>query len=241
MMVERPRPGEKIKIARANIRHEDLIGFPYGTVFEVNKGERSALLEEILASGNPGSSINEVSKDRDNRVLLDKNALTNGKESSQKLGADQIKELKNSGMNGREVIKSLIENSDTFKHKTEFSQAKWLKKKAAKHSPQFVTIKPTSLTLCQAYFMKCAGKINYMREDTLGRILTMSNVQPGSRALVVDSGCGLVLGAVAERMGGYGRIFHGFNGLQPSVDAVRWMNLDKDAIASIVQFPLSEL
>jgi hypothetical protein len=29
-----------------------------------------------------------------------------------------------------------------------------------------------------------------------------------------------------ERMGGMGRLMHGFNGLQPAVEAVRWFNMD---------------
>ena len=35
------------------------------------------------------------------------------------------------------------------------------------------------------------------------------------------------LGAVLERMGGYGRVLCGYNGLQPSVDAIRWLDLSQ--------------
>ena len=172
---------------------------------------------------------------------MDRNALTRGRECSQKLGAEEIKELKDQGKDTKDVMKALIENSDTFKQKTEFSQAKWLKKKAAKHAPQFTTARPSALTLCRAYFRKEPFKINHMREDTLARLLTLSNVQPGSRALVVDSMNGLVLGALAERMGGMGRLMHGFNGLQPSVEALQWFNMDAQRLAVILHFPLSEL
>ena len=179
--------------------------------------------------------------DRDNRTLVDRNALTHGRECSQKLGAEEIKELKDQGKDTKDVMKALIEKSETFKQKTEFSQAKWLKKKAAKHAPQFTTARPSALTLCRAYFRKEPFKINHMREDTLARLLTLSNVQPGSRALVVDSMNGLVLGSLAERMGGMGRLMHGFNGLQPSVEALRWFNMDAARLGVIFHFPLSEL
>ena len=138
-------------------------------------------------------------------------------------------------------MKALIENSDTFKQKTEFSQAKWLRKKAAKHAPQFTAARPSALSLCRAYFRKEPFKIQHMREDTLARLLTLSNVQPGSRALVVDSMNGLVLGALVERMGGVGRLMHGFNGLQPVTEALKWLNMDKERLKPIFHFPLSEL
>eukprot|EP00961_Rhodomonas_salina_P276306 3732557-Rhodomonas_salina.1 len=51
----------------------------------------------------------------------------------------------------------------------------------------------------------------------------------------------LQLGAVAERLGGVGKIMHGYNGLQPSVDAVRWMNFDEAHVQTIVNFPLAEI
>jgi len=52
---------------------------------------------------------------------------------------------------------------------------------------------------------------------------------------------GLVLGALAERMGGMGRLMHGYNGLQPAVEAVRWFNMDAEQLSAIFHFPLSEL
>ena len=51
----------------------------------------------------------------------------------------------------------------------------------------------------------------------------------------------LQLGAIAERLGGVGKILHGYNGLQPSVDAVRWMNFDEAHVQTIINFPLTEI
>ncbi len=108
---------------------------------------------------------------------MDKNALTKGKECSQKLGASEIEELKQSGRGGKEVIQALIDNSETFKNKTEFSQAKWLKRKTAKHVPTFRAVRCTSLSLCRAYLSKEPHRVCHMREDSLARLLTLSNVQ----------------------------------------------------------------
>ena len=232
------KKGGSAKLARGNIPHDDLLGHPYGSRFEINKRGKKLvtpveegvdpyqeLIDSAAGGGEDGDGSEEkpIGESRDNRMLVDKNAHSRGKECSQKLGAAEIEELKSGGMSGREVIKELISNSETFKLKTEFSQAKWLRKKAQKHSPQFSCEPPNAFTLCRAYFNKEPSKTCYMRDDALARMLTLSNVQPGSRALVVDSMNGMLLGAVAERVGGLGTIAAGFNGIQPSVDAVRWL------------------
>lgn len=45
-----------------------------------------------------------------------------------------------------------------------------------------------------------------MRADTLAMLLTMANVGAHGRALVLEACGGLVTGAVAERMGGFGQV-----------------------------------
>jgi tRNA (adenine58-N1)-methyltransferase non-catalytic subunit len=167
------------------VPHDGLFGHLYGTKFEVCKKDRDVTLtpvyeeNEILLQhgGQEEGDSNELVVSNDNRDLVDRNALTKGKESSQKLGASEIEELKQSGRDGKEVIKALIENSETFKQKTEFSQAKWLKRKTAKHVPSFRAVRCTSLSLCRAYLAKEPHRICHLREDSLARLLTLSNVQ----------------------------------------------------------------
>ncbi len=43
-----------------------------------------------------------------------------------------INEMREQGVSGRAIVKALIENSATFQNKTEFSKAKYLKKKQKK-------------------------------------------------------------------------------------------------------------
>jgi len=54
-----------------------------------------------------------------------------------------------------------------------------------------------------------------MREDTLGQILSYSNVNAGCQALVFENCYGVVTGAVAQRMGGYGKMFSIYSAQQP--------------------------
>jgi tRNA (adenine-N(1)-)-methyltransferase non-catalytic subunit len=152
------------------------------------------LLEEL----NQGEDDEEKEGDtnsKDNRELVDMNQLTKGRENSQKLGASEIEELRKRGVDGKGVMKSLIENSSTFKQKTDFSQEKWVKRKSAKHAPSFHALKCTSFSLCRAYFLKDPSRVCHLREDSLSRILTMSNVQEGSRVLMADSMNGMLVGS----------------------------------------------
>ena len=47
-----------------------------------------------------------------------------------------------------------------------------------------------------------------MRIDTIGQLLTYSNVAATRNVMVVDSCKGLILAAVAERLGGHGKIIN---------------------------------
>lgn len=53
-------------------------------------------------------------------------------------------------MHGTDIIKALESGSSTFAGKTEFSQEKWLKKKAKKYLHYIVARRPTSSLICQA-------------------------------------------------------------------------------------------
>jgi tRNA (adenine-N(1)-)-methyltransferase non-catalytic subunit len=46
--------------------------------------------------------------------------------------------------------------------------------------------------------------VQHLRQDALALALSLANIGAHARVLVVDSCAGLVTGAVAERLGGYG-------------------------------------
>ena len=66
----------------------------------------------------------------------------------------------------------------------------------------------TARSLTEALFSWRPEKIQYMRADTLAMLLTMANIGAHGKALVLDGCGGLVTGAVAERMGGFGQVKH---------------------------------
>lgn len=66
----------------------------------------------------------------------------------------------------------------------------------------FTPLEPTVHTICQYNFEKQASKIRDLRPDTLAQMMTMANVRPGSKLLVVEDVHGMVVSAATERMGG---------------------------------------
>lgn len=77
------------------------------------------LITQSAAAG----ETNEVTQD--NRDIVDNS-------ETQKLDKKTIMGFRDEGMEGEKIVEKLIENSATFKGRTEFSQAKYLKKKEKK-------------------------------------------------------------------------------------------------------------
>lgn len=73
--------------------------------------------------------------------------------------------------------------------------------------------------------------------DTLAQILNFANVHAEARYLVVDDTQGLLISAVAERMGGYGQIMGIHDGLSSNYDVLRYHNFSKRVLDSISTLP----
>ena len=54
-----------------------------------------------------------------------------------------------------------------------------------------------------------------MRYDTLAQMLTLGNIRAGNKMIVMETCSGLVLGAMMERMGGFGSIIQLYPGDGP--------------------------
>ncbi|KAL4680435.1 hypothetical protein H8959_022376 [Pygathrix nigripes] len=168
---------------------DNVIGHSYGTTFEVTSG---GSLQPKKKREEPTAETKEAGTD--NRNIVD-----DGK--SQKLTQDDIKALKDKGIKGEEIVQQLIENSTTFRDKTEFAQDKYIKKKKKKYEAIITVVKPSTRILSIMYYAREPGKINHMRYDTLAQMLTLGNIRAGNKMIVMETCAGLVLGAMMERMG----------------------------------------
>jgi tRNA (adenine58-N1)-methyltransferase non-catalytic subunit len=123
---------------------------------------------------------------------------------------------------GQEIIQKQIEQHANYQLKTEYSKDKYKKRKEAKYSAlleicpgypsshaslsrfsrTFSTLEPTIFNSCEYWFNKDPAKIRHIRIDTLGQMMSLANVHPGGRYLVVDDAAGMVIATMLERLGG---------------------------------------
>jgi hypothetical protein len=119
-------PHSRFKFLKKTYSAKALIGAPYGSVFEVQ-----------------GTQIKRVESRMSSEMALDtligpEDELKAGPsveetvDGAQVLDGDSISAMRASGASGQEIIAALVENSATFKDKTEFAKQKYLKKKAIK-------------------------------------------------------------------------------------------------------------
>uniref|UniRef100_A0A453DR38 tRNA (adenine(58)-N(1))-methyltransferase non-catalytic subunit TRM6 n=1 Tax=Aegilops tauschii subsp. strangulata TaxID=200361 RepID=A0A453DR38_AEGTS len=150
--------------------------------------------------------------------------------------------MKREGASGDAIVEALIANSSTFGNKTVFSQEKYKLKKQKKYAPKVLLRRPSSRSICETYFKKYPARIGFMRVDALSLLLSMANVGAYSDVLAVDMVGGLVVGSVAERLGGTGYVCSTYLGSAPSsIDIIRMYNLSSDMTSRIFQAPLGDL
>jgi len=210
----------KLRINRKQYSTHRFIGVPYGSVFELNKENNfefvklhndEALLPEV-SDMKVLSSVSSNNKSDDNLFLDNRNLVDDV--ANQKMSHRSIEELKEQ-LHGEELVKTIVSNSTTFEGKTDFSKLKYLKRKQQKHQQRCRILKCTGATICEALFIKDARRIMMLREDSLAQILSYANVHAGSQVLVFDTCLGIVIGSLAQRMGGYGKVLSVFTGQQP--------------------------
>lgn len=197
------QPKKKVIFEKQWFFLDNAVGQLFSTTFEIVSG---AL--QVRKPKDAESSIDAKEVGTDNRNIVD-----DGK--SQKLTRDDIEALKEQGLDGQEIIQQLIENSSTFRDKTGYAQDKYIKKKKKKYENTVTILKPSCRILAMMYHGREPGKICHLRYDTLAQMLTLANVHAGSKVLVFETCAGLVLGAVMERMGGFGSVIQMYPGGEP--------------------------
>jgi tRNA (adenine-N(1)-)-methyltransferase non-catalytic subunit len=210
-----------LKIKKRSYSTANLIGLNYGTVLELDMKNGLVPLpddQDVI----PDSTIDESLDicDNDNRDLLDTS-------ESQNLTEEEIVQMRaDPSVSGSSIVKAIIQNSSTFESKTSFSKAKYIKKKQIKYQPRCRLTKCTASTVCRALHLKDARRMMNLRDDSLAQILSNANVSAGCKILCFDTCCGVVTGACAERMGGYGLIHSIYTGQAPNfVDLIARFNL----------------
>ncbi|MEE6474369.1 hypothetical protein FKM82_010359 [Ascaphus truei] len=218
---------KKVIFEKQWIYLDNAIGKHYGTTFEISAGGNLQTKRKEAVTPEPKEA------GADNRNIVD-----DGK--SQKLTRDDIEALKEKGIKGQEIVQQLIENSTTFRDKTEFAQEKYIKKKKKKYESHIIIVKPSTRIIAMMYYAREPGKICQLRYDTLAQMLTLGNIHAGSKVIVMETCAGLVLGAVMERMGGFGSVIQMYPGGGPVRAATDCFGFPKSFYKNLYELPLNK-
>lgn len=177
----------------------------------------------------------DVSSGSDNRNIFD-----DGR--SQLLSTEEIIGLRTSGLSGQAIVGQLIENSKTFRDKTEYSQEKYLKKKEKKYF-EYVTIRwPTIRLISEVMYRTDPVKIMGLRMDTLSQILTIVGMHSHGMYMLYESGCqGLVAAAMLNNINIGGRLLHIHPGNLPQKQAIFAMNYSSDKMSCLISVNIYSL
>lgn len=112
------------KIGKGRVDVSPIVGARYGSVFEI-RGRKLVKIDEVETQNEEYSVLPKNEITGDNRSFTDTN-------TAQKLTDADIHQLRDQGASAKDIISSLISNSETWNNKTEFSQEKWLIRKQKK-------------------------------------------------------------------------------------------------------------
>jgi tRNA (adenine-N(1)-)-methyltransferase non-catalytic subunit len=172
--------------------------------------------EALISEGSAEADgvVDDVEMSNGDSLPTRTNRDINDDNSSQTLTWQEIEELKrNTTGAGQEIIEKILEAHSTIDKKTAFSLAKYKLRKRQKYLKRF-TVLPVDVSVLTEYILqgKDPNKIMELRDEMIGLLgcwgnvhhagnLQLDDVKPGGRYLVVDDTGGLVVAAMAERMG----------------------------------------
>lgn len=228
---------EQIFIGKNKVDLHEVIGKNMGSNFKmIPKVGCNRHFTLQLCSISEMSLTKELLKDLnsglDNRSICDDG-------SSQVLTAISIEELRDSGAAPQTIMEHLVENSKTFKIKTEYSQEKYIKKKEKKYF-EFITIKrPTIRILAEVFYDREIPKTIGIRIDTLSQISTAINLQPDGKYLLIESGFkGIVAATMLNSLSEEGKIVLVTPGNQCQKQAVLAMNFTNPHLSNLMTLRL---
>lgn len=148
--------------------------------------------------------------------VMRNNRLTIDDTSRQTLSMEEIEELKKIDTgSGKELIAKIVAAHSGIDEKTAFSLAKYIKRKNQKYLKRFTVLPLDVNILANIILEKEPSRTMELRMESLGLITSWANVHHGietepdndgcrvggGRWLVVDDTAGLVVAAMAEKMG----------------------------------------
>ena len=236
------RAGLKFRLHKTSYQVDSLLSANSGAIFALVAGTLRPISRDSLQPWSilteariedQGSKAIKVSK-ADNRCLNDNN-------QAQHIRPVTVRAMQSGGKSGAAIIEALTSGSSTWGMKTDYSKAKWLKRKARKHMPWVQVLDPAHVAVAEALFARTIGGKQACRPDVVSQLLARGNIKAGSHVIVMDSFHGIVLGAIAERTGVTGNIIFLHEGPQAAIDSLVRSILPPHSRHALIAVPVDKL
>ncbi|CAC01523.1 tRNA (m1A) methyltransferase non-catalytic subunit Trm6 [Schizosaccharomyces pombe] len=171
---------------------DDLFGKHFDETFEIYQPKKIRVLKtrEVQYIEEEKKTNQELNDCRGNQLMT--------QEEIDELRAN----IKAGGLRAEEAIKQLTNSSKTFEQKTLFAQEKYVTRKGEKYLQRFQVLRPCVEVVANYMIEHDPYKILDLTAECISLMLTLGNVKPGGRYLVVDeTGC-MFLGSLIDRVAG---------------------------------------
>jgi tRNA (adenine-N(1)-)-methyltransferase non-catalytic subunit len=188
-----------------------ILGRPYHVTFEILEKSGTRRLRIV-----PAAELNREDVDNDeegdptmfdiagdaSELILRPNKDIIDDPSSQTLSMADIEAFKNDDVSGKDLIQRLMASHKALDEKSAYSLAKYLVRKSRKYLRRFVVLPMDVSSLVQyVYADKEPYRILELSEEVLSMMCSLANIHVGGRWLVVEDAAGIIVAAMAERMG----------------------------------------
>ncbi|KAK9366744.1 Gcd10p family-domain-containing protein [Lipomyces kononenkoae] len=221
---------------------DDIIGKRYGYTYEIKDDKH---VDTIYSSEGlfPSSTV-DADEDEDSEETeiasgpeekpVGTNEKTTDDPAVQKLSMSEIEALKKTA-SGEEIIETVIKSHAAFDKKSIYSQEKYKRRKQQKFLRRFTPCSVGSCEIIEYFQYKDHHRILELTSESLGLMLSLANVRPGGKYIVIDETGGLVAGAMMERMGGEGMIMFLHENEHPNLDVMKYMNFPEELVTRMIK------
>lgn len=206
-------PGQIVSLGKyGTFLADSLIGKHFGYTYSINADKSVTAVDQIEFTTE--NDVSEQTMMGDKIEYLGTNTLS----------MSEIEELKRQGLKGEEIIEKITTAHQDFQKKTEFSKAKYLRRKKKKYLQQFTPEPITTTQLLEIYRDKDAQRVLNMGLESLALILAQANIHPGGHYLVVDETPSLITAAILEKLGGLGSVTIAHENEHTNLDALKYFD-----------------
>ncbi len=241
------KPTKSTMINKTSIKLDSLIGFKFGSYFEVvnkqvNQIEAPSCEDEDLLSYEDASSL--VAMETETDCCDQTDDVMNGEEiiedvvTSSPVTKTEVMSMKSEGVDSDQLIKSIVSKNAAFKDRTDYSKTKYIKKKLKRHKLIFQVLKPNARLISRAIFNQDNRKILNLSPMDVANVIYKCNLLPNSKIIICDGTGGLLISIILEKMIQNVTILEFFTSEYPKRDGSTFFSFDNSLFANVYPLPM---